>query len=143
MIRASAYQAIRLVAPQLLPKHLGILFYGFSRKKLHQHECYGCGGKVHSSPSCLVTTAGFSANGNNQVKLNNCGASIGGVLGTTAKASITIAGTGNIMVYNGNSTYGCGTCMPNPVGSEGAIPVLSAATIPSKNLNGSALATLP
>lgn len=100
-------------------------------------------GRQNILPSCIVTTADFSANGNNQVSLTNCAASIGGNLSTTNKAGIDITGAGKITVFNGNSPNQCGSCTPAPVGVAGPVPDLPNPSIPSKNINGTALATLP
>ena len=103
----------------------------------------GVAGRQDVLPSCIITTASFSANGNNQVALNNCAASIGGTLSTTNKAGIDITGAGKITVFNGNSPNQCGSCTPTPVGDPGPIPDLPNPAIPTKNINGATLATLP
>lgn len=94
-------------------------------------------------PSCMVTTQNFSANGTNIVTLNNCAASIGGTLTSTNKSGINITGLGSTKVFNGNSPNQCGNCNPTPVGVATQIPSLPSPLIPTTNLNGSILATLP
>lgn len=118
-------------------------FMGFLGKGSINMSATAIAGKLLASPSCFVTTSNFSANGSNQITLNDCGATIGGTLSTTNSSGIKITGTGNTTVYNGNSPNGCGTCTPAPIGVAGAIPTLPSPTIPTKNLNGVALATLP
>jgi hypothetical protein len=100
-------------------------------------------GKNGNIPSCIITTGDFSANGNNQVGLNNCAATIGGSLSTTHKAGITITGLGTISVFNGGNANQCGTCVPNPVSVSTPIPELPSSVFPTKNLDGVALPTLP
>ena len=100
-------------------------------------------GRNGDIPSCVVTTAQFSANGTNQIALNNCSASIGGTLQTTNQSGISIAGMGSITVFNGNNPNQCGNCSPDPVGVSTSIPDLPSSTIPTLNLNGLPLATLP
>jgi Putative Flp pilus-assembly TadE/G-like len=99
--------------------------------------------KPRNVPSCMITTQNFSANGTNIVNLNNCAASIGGTLNTTNQSGIGITGKGTTTVFNGNSTTNCGGCNPQPVGQPGAVPDLPSPTVPTKNINGSTLATLP
>lgn len=99
--------------------------------------------KIGEVPSCIVTTQDFNANGNNLVHLNNCSASIGGNLSTTNKSGIAIAGLGTTMIFNGNSPTGCGGCTPSPKGVLGQLPDLPVTVIPTKNLNGLTLMTLP
>ncbi len=100
-------------------------------------------GKNGNVPSCIITTGNFSANGNNQVNLNNCASSIGGTLSTTNKAGITIAGQGSITVFNGGNATQCGTCSPQPVSVNTPIPNLPSSVFPSLNLNGVVLPNLP
>jgi Flp pilus assembly protein TadG len=99
--------------------------------------------KTGQVPSCMLTTQDFSANGTNVVTLNNCAASIGGTLTSTNKSGISITGLGGTTVFNGNSPSQCGNCNPTPVGLSGQIPSLPSPVIPTTNLNGSSLATLP
>ena len=99
--------------------------------------------KTGQVPSCIMTTQNFSANGTNTVALNNCAASIGGTLNTTNKSGITINGLGSTTVFNGNSPNQCGGCNPAPVGVTSQVPILPNPIIPTVNLNGSNLATLP
>lgn len=94
-------------------------------------------------PSCIVTTSNFRANGTNIVNLNNCAASIGGNLSSTNQSGIAITGAGSITVFNGNSPNNCGNCSPNPVGISTPLPDLPSSAIPTKNINGTALPTLP
>ena len=100
-------------------------------------------GRNGNIPSCIITTAQFSANGTNRIMLNNCAASIGGTLQTTNQSGISIAGIGGITVFNGNSPNQCGNCSPAPVGVTSAIPELPSSIIPTQNLNGQPLVTLP
>jgi hypothetical protein len=100
-------------------------------------------GKNGNIPSCIITTGNLSANGNNQLNLNNCATSIGGTLNTTNKAGITITGQGSITVFNGGNPNQCGTCSPQPVSVNTPIPNLPLSTFPSLNLNGVALPNLP
>ena len=100
-------------------------------------------GKNGNVPSCIITTGNFSANGNNQVGLNNCASSIGGTLSSTNKAGITVTGQGSITVFNNGNPNQCGTCTPQPVSVNTPIPNLPSATFPSLNLNGVALPNLP
>ena len=99
--------------------------------------------KTGQVPSCILTTQNFQANGTNIVTLNNCAASIGGTLTSTNKSGINITGLGGTTVFNGNSPSQCGNCNPTPVGVSGQIPSLPNPAIPTTNLNGSSLATLP
>ena len=93
--------------------------------------------------SCIITTADFRANGTNIVNLNNCAASIGGNLSSTNQSGINISGAGSITVFNGNSPNNCGSCSPLPVGVSSQLPDLPSSAIPTKNINGTALTTLP
>ncbi len=99
--------------------------------------------KTGEAPSCIVTTAKFSANGTNKINLNNCAASIGGTLETTNQSGIVIAGVGTTTVFNGNSPNDCGACDPAPLSSQGPIPNLPSSTFPVRNIDGSPLLTLP
>jgi hypothetical protein len=94
-------------------------------------------------PSCIVTTANFSANGTNKINLNNCAASIGGTLSTTNQSGIVISGIGSTTVFNGNNPNNCGACNPVPVSVQGPVPNLPNPVIPTKNIDGSTLPTLP
>jgi len=117
---------------------IGIL--GFNSFTLSATAVAGKNGNV---PSCIVTTGNLSANGTNQVNLNNCAASIGGTLSSTSKSGITINGIGKIVVFNGGNPNLCGTCSPQPVSVSTAIPSLPSSVFPTTNLNGATLATLP
>ena len=99
--------------------------------------------KTGEVPSCIVTTANFSANGTNKINLNNCAASIGGTLSTTNQSGIVISGIGTTTVFNGNNPNNCGACNPVPVSVQGPVPNLPNPTVPTKNIDGSTLPTLP
>jgi hypothetical protein len=100
-------------------------------------------GKNGDVPSCITTTGNLSANGTNQVNLNNCAASIGGTLSSTNKSGITINGVGKIVVFNGGNPNKCGTCTPQPISVATPIPNLPSSVFPTTNLNGTPLVTLP
>ena len=99
--------------------------------------------KTGQVPSCVTTTQNFYANGSDIIALNNCSASIGGALTTNKKAGFNITGIGATTVFNGNNPNQCGNCNPDPVGVQGPIQNLPSPIIPTKNLDGYALATLP
>lgn len=124
-------------------KSWNTFFIGLLGFKTFNISATAIAGKNGNIPSCIITTGNFSANGNNQVGLNNCAASIGGSLSSTNKAGITIAGLGTINVFNGGNPNQCGTCTPNPVSVSTPIPDLPSSTFPTTNLNGVALTTLP
>ena len=99
--------------------------------------------KTGEVPSCIVTTANFSANGNDVIKLNNCAVSVGGNLSSSRQTGIEISGPGNITVFNGNSPSGCPACKPEPVSVQGPIPNIPTPAFPTQNIDGSPLPTLP
>lgn len=99
-------------------------------------------GKVNPVASCVITTSNFSANGTNQVQLNNCSASIAGILSSTNQSGINITGSGNITVFNGNSPDLCGNCHPHPISTLKPLPQIPSNILPTTNLDGSLLPTL-
>jgi hypothetical protein len=116
-------------------------FMGLFGSPTSSAQATAIAGRNARAPSCITTLSGFSANGTNMMTLNNCSADIGGSLTSTNKSGIQVASgaTGNISVYNGNSPDQCGNCSPQPVGLASSLPSLPSPTIPTTNLDGSAL----
>jgi len=118
-------------------------FIGLFGFRTIQLSATAIAGRNGLTPACIISTAGFSANGNNQVIVKNCDAAIGGILSSTNKAGITITGQGSIAVFNGGNPNQCGTCSPSPKSIPTPIPNLPSSVIPTKNIDGTLLPTLP
>lgn len=93
--------------------------------------------------SCITTLNTLRLNGSDVMTLTNCSADLGHGFDprTTSSSGIQVAqgSMGSITVYNGADPSLCEACMPTPVSVSGALPQLPVQTIPTKDLDGSAL----
>ena len=116
-------------------------FMGFLGKDAVDLAALSIAGRTKPSPSCLVSMTDFTINGTNVATLNNCSAVIGGELDNTNKAAIVASGSGSAILIYGDKTPNCANCTPQPIIRTDSFPNMPTVTIPSTNIDGSALVT--